>query len=185
MWGAAKCDFLRLDRDILVLDANSCVEPDSPRVVLLCSGSECLLCVLRNSDVTYPTPHHTKPGSSISKPPSPIPSPVPLQTAAMNGTVTTTATTSTAPPRTAKPPPLSLFFLTRKPARPTIHAQGLPSRSTTCQMTNHRFMYHPEISFCSCPTGRIPMILQPNHSGLPWIVLWYFLHSLSPFPLSV
>jgi hypothetical protein len=60
----------------------------------------------RVAEPTLPTPQHTKPGSLTSKPPSPIPSPIPLQTAAMNGTVTTTtATTSTASPRIAKPPP--------------------------------------------------------------------------------
>jgi hypothetical protein len=53
-------------------------------------------------------------------------------------------------------------------------SRSLQSRSTTRRMANHCSMYHPETSFCSCPTGRIPTILQPKHSGLPWIVLRYF-----------
>jgi len=60
----------------------------------------------RNARVAEPTLQHSKPGDSTSKPLSPISPSIPLQTAAMNGTVmTTTATISTAPPRTAKPPP--------------------------------------------------------------------------------
>jgi hypothetical protein len=52
-------------------------------------------------------------------------------------------------------------------------SRSLQSRSTTRRMANHCFMYHPETSSCSCPMGRIPTILQPKHSGLPWTVLRY------------
>jgi hypothetical protein len=73
-------------------------------------------------------------------------------------------------------PPFPLLYDQKAGTSNNSRSRFLQSRSTTRRMANHCFMYHLETSFCSCPTGRIPTILQPKHSGLPWIVLRYFFY---------